>query len=147
VNLRSKWCSSRVGLPRGYVAYQIGRCCVIYRSKSSTRLTFTSCLVTRSTITLPLKLIVQHNPVYLVCGWFFNHNCKYTASNYWPSTIHLVYQRATITFSMSSPKLPSELTDDIIDHICDDMHALAKCSTVCKSWLTRSRHHHFRHIS
>ena len=27
------------------------------------------------------------------------------------------------------------------------MHALAKCSTVCKAWLTRSRYHHFRHIS
>jgi len=47
---------------------------------------------------------------------------------------------------MSSPKLPSELTDGIIDYLCDDTHALAKCSTVCKSWLARSRHNHFRHI-
>jgi hypothetical protein len=67
-------------------------------------------------------------------------------SDYRPSTIHPAHQRATFTLSMSSPKLPSELTDGIIDHLCDDMHALAKCSSVCKSWLTRSRHHYFRHI-
>jgi hypothetical protein len=48
---------------------------------------------------------------------------------------------------MSGPKLPSELTDAIIDNVSEDKHALAKCSNVCKAWLPRSRYHHFEHVS
>jgi hypothetical protein len=48
--------------------------------------------------------------------------------------------------SMLGSKVPSELTDTIIDCLREDKLALAKCSTVCKSWLTRSRYHFFEHI-
>jgi hypothetical protein len=42
--------------------------------------------------------------------------------------------------------LPTELTDAIIDYLYDDRCALAQCSAVCKAWLARSRHHHFKHV-
>jgi hypothetical protein len=47
---------------------------------------------------------------------------------------------------MSSPKLPPELVDTIIDNLIDNKPALATCSNVCRTWMARSRHHHFEHV-
>jgi len=62
-----------------------------------------------------------------------------------------VYQRiaqsSIIFLLMSGSKVPSELADAIIDQLCEDKATLAKCSTVCKAWLARSRHYHFEHIT
>lgn len=48
---------------------------------------------------------------------------------------------------MSAPRIPSELTDAIIDCLREDNQALGRCSTVCRAWLARSRYHHFRHVT
>lgn len=47
---------------------------------------------------------------------------------------------------MSSIQLPSELTDSIIDHLRADCFSLQVCSTVCKTWLPRSRYHLFENV-
>jgi len=46
-----------------------------------------------------------------------------------------------------STRLPAELTDSIIDHLYADYRSLKICSTVCKTWLPRSRHHLFDDVN
>ncbi|XP_006457220.1 hypothetical protein AGABI2DRAFT_123088 [Agaricus bisporus var. bisporus H97] len=48
---------------------------------------------------------------------------------------------------MSSPCLPQELVDTVIDHLHADRAALAACALVCQSWLHTSRQHLFATIS
>jgi|SRR5882762_8682240 hypothetical protein len=43
--------------------------------------------------------------------------------------------------------LPSELTDEIIGYLKADRCALKTCSTVCKAWLPKARHHIFSSLS
>ncbi|KAJ7698609.1 hypothetical protein B0H17DRAFT_927350, partial [Mycena rosella] len=40
--------------------------------------------------------------------------------------------------------LPPELFDIIIGHVQDDIHVLAMCGLVCRSWLASSRYHIFK---
>ncbi|OCH91126.1 hypothetical protein OBBRIDRAFT_803523 [Obba rivulosa] len=47
---------------------------------------------------------------------------------------------------VTTPNLPPELTDRIIDHLEGDKRALANCGLVCRSWLPRSRFYSFRRI-
>lgn len=47
----------------------------------------------------------------------------------------------------SSPRLPPELCDHIIDQLRDQPNALRSCSVVSKSWTPRSRKHIFSTIS
>ncbi|KAJ6616521.1 hypothetical protein B0H10DRAFT_1398195 [Mycena sp. CBHHK59/15] len=54
------------------------------------------------------------------------------------------------TFSLSHnicDRFPSELHDQIIDHLHNDKHSLANCSLVCKAWLTSARYHLFQNAS
>lgn len=48
---------------------------------------------------------------------------------------------------MSSPYLPQELVDTIIDHVHADHTTLAACALVSKSWLRSARYHLFASIS
>ncbi|KAJ7664767.1 hypothetical protein B0H17DRAFT_1091564 [Mycena rosella] len=45
--------------------------------------------------------------------------------------------------SVSRLALPSELWDDIIDHLHDDPEALLACALVCRTWVPASRFHAF----
>ncbi|KAI0792083.1 hypothetical protein C8Q75DRAFT_619127 [Abortiporus biennis] len=51
-----------------------------------------------------------------------------------------------MTVLSTHPRLPSELTDMVIDHLHDDKQALARCSLVAKSWLNASHFHLFHSI-
>ena len=44
---------------------------------------------------------------------------------------------------MSTPHLPAELLDHVVDHLQDAKHALRKCCLVSKSWIPRTRTHIF----
>ncbi|KAI0337710.1 hypothetical protein BDW22DRAFT_1488162 [Trametopsis cervina] len=46
-----------------------------------------------------------------------------------------------------APRFPPELTDMVLDCLLDDKAALSTTSLVCRSWLSRSRLHLFRHLS
>ncbi|KAJ7089243.1 hypothetical protein B0H15DRAFT_885339 [Mycena belliarum] len=50
---------------------------------------------------------------------------------------------ANAALSLPSP-LPPELFDIIIAQVQDDIHALAACGLVCRSWLVSSRYHIFK---
>ena len=52
---------------------------------------------------------------------------------------------ARMTMS-TSPRLPPELCDHIIDQLCDNPDALKTCSVVSKSWTARSQKHIFSTI-
>lgn len=57
-----------------------------------------------------------------------------------------------VSFSMaadtvSTLRLPSELTDRILDFLHDDRHALASCALTCHNWLPTARLHLFRTLS
>ncbi|KAJ7057007.1 hypothetical protein C8F01DRAFT_1153047 [Mycena amicta] len=41
------------------------------------------------------------------------------------------------------PRIPSEISDMIIDHLHDDVSALRQCALVCKEWLPAARLHIF----
>ncbi|KAJ7094905.1 hypothetical protein C8R43DRAFT_266228 [Mycena crocata] len=41
------------------------------------------------------------------------------------------------------PRIPSETSDIIIDHLFNDVYTLRQCSLVCKEWLPASRFHIF----
>lgn len=41
------------------------------------------------------------------------------------------------------PQLPPELVDEVIDKLSDDITALKTCTTVCRTWISRSRFHLF----
>jgi hypothetical protein len=45
--------------------------------------------------------------------------------------------------TMSSPYLPAELLDHIVDHLHDTKDALKSCGLVSKSWIPRTRRHLF----
>lgn len=47
---------------------------------------------------------------------------------------------------MSSPQLPPEIVDYIVDSLCDEPKALRDCSLVAKSWVPRARKHLFADI-
>jgi hypothetical protein len=47
---------------------------------------------------------------------------------------------------MSSPHLPSEILDLIVDHLHDTRRALRNCCLVAKSWLQRTRKHLFANV-
>ena len=47
---------------------------------------------------------------------------------------------------MAKVRLPSELTDRIIDFLHSDRRTLAVCSLVCKSWVPASRLHYFQKL-
>jgi hypothetical protein len=47
----------------------------------------------------------------------------------------------TPTTRTTSPRLPAELTDIIVDFLYDDDEGLANCSLVCKEWLPVARYH------
>lgn len=49
-----------------------------------------------------------------------------------------------MTVMSSISRIPSELVDNLID--LGDRRTLISCSSVCKSWLPRSRHALFRHL-
>jgi hypothetical protein len=53
-----------------------------------------------------------------------------------------------MTWSISAPRLPAELTDIrvIVDFLHDDEESLANCSFVCKDWLAAARYHIFRKL-
>ena len=48
---------------------------------------------------------------------------------------------------MSSPILPQELVENIIDHLHDDPATLRSCALVSSAWLPASRYHIFHHVS
>ncbi|KAJ7098281.1 hypothetical protein C8R44DRAFT_642877, partial [Mycena epipterygia] len=48
--------------------------------------------------------------------------------------------------TIAEPTLPPELVDAIIGQAQDDIHALATCGLVCRSWLAASRYHIFKGI-
>ena len=48
---------------------------------------------------------------------------------------------------MSTPYLPAELLDHIIDHLHDTRDALRSCCLVSKSWIPRTRKHLFADLS
>jgi hypothetical protein len=48
---------------------------------------------------------------------------------------------------MSKARIPSEITDTVIDYLHSDTKALAACTRVCKEWLPASRYHLFSTIS
>jgi hypothetical protein len=48
-----------------------------------------------------------------------------------------------ITRITSTPRLPAELTDIIVDFLHNDDESLANCSLVCKAWLAAARYHVF----
>ncbi|KAJ7164185.1 hypothetical protein C8R46DRAFT_309300 [Mycena filopes] len=43
-------------------------------------------------------------------------------------------------------KLPPELVDRLIDYLHDDIHALANCALVSRTWAPASRYHVFGHV-
>ena len=47
---------------------------------------------------------------------------------------------------MSSPYLPTELLDYIVDHLHDTEDALKSCGLLSKSWIPRTRRHLFTNI-
>jgi hypothetical protein len=47
---------------------------------------------------------------------------------------------------MAKIRLPSELTDRIIDFLYSDRRTLAVCSLVCRSWVPASRLHYFQKL-
>lgn len=48
-----------------------------------------------------------------------------------------------MSLDASTYRLPSELTDRILDFLHDDRRALASCALTCRGWLPTSRHHLF----
>jgi len=48
--------------------------------------------------------------------------------------------------TMSSPRLPAELLDHIVDHLHDTEDALRNCCLVSKSWIPRTRKHLFAEV-
>ena len=44
------------------------------------------------------------------------------------------------------PSLPAEMLDHVVDHLCDQTHALRNCCLVSKSWIPRTRKHLFAKI-
>ncbi|THU94553.1 hypothetical protein K435DRAFT_839814 [Dendrothele bispora CBS 962.96] len=50
-------------------------------------------------------------------------------------------------FKMKGPTFPNEITDIFIDFLHNNRRTLASCALVCKSWLARSRYHHFSSLS
>lgn len=52
-----------------------------------------------------------------------------------------------ITSVYSAPRLPSELSDVIIDYLRTDKKALRACSLVCKEWLPRARYNTFQTVA
>ena len=48
---------------------------------------------------------------------------------------------------MSSPSLPVETLDNIVDHLHDTRDALKSCCLVSKSWISRTRTHLFSHVT
>ena len=48
---------------------------------------------------------------------------------------------------MSTPHLPAEILDHIVDHLHDTEDALRKCCLVSKSWIPRTRLHLFANIT
>jgi hypothetical protein len=44
---------------------------------------------------------------------------------------------------MTSNKIPPEITDGIIDQLCDHSESLRACSQVCRQFLSRARYHLF----
>jgi hypothetical protein len=53
---------------------------------------------------------------------------------------------SAITQTASAPRLPTELTDIIVDFLHDDEESLANCSLVCKAWLPAARYHIFKEL-
>ena len=53
----------------------------------------------------------------------------------------MLYLRAEAT--MSTPDLPPELLDQIVDHLQDTEEVLRNCCLVSKSWVPRTRRHLF----
>lgn len=49
----------------------------------------------------------------------------------------------TATIMESSPRLPPEISDRIIDLLRDETNALKRCCLVSKSWVSRTRKHLF----
>jgi hypothetical protein len=47
---------------------------------------------------------------------------------------------------MSSPRLPAEILDHVVDHLHDTDETLRNCCLVSKSWIPRSRKHLFAYI-
>ena len=47
---------------------------------------------------------------------------------------------------MSSPHLPAELLDHVVDHLHDTKHTLGTCCLVSKSWIPRTRIHLFASV-
>lgn len=48
--------------------------------------------------------------------------------------------------TISHPRLPSEILDDIVDFLHDDSEALHRCCLVLKPWISRTRKHLFADI-
>jgi hypothetical protein len=42
--------------------------------------------------------------------------------------------------------LPIELVEEVIDHLCGDLDALAACSLVCRAWVDRCYYHRFESL-
>ena len=47
---------------------------------------------------------------------------------------------------MSTPHLPAELLDHVVDYLHDTKHALRNCCLVSKSWIPRTRTHLFANV-
>lgn len=49
--------------------------------------------------------------------------------------------------SFRNMRLPTELTDSVIDHLYDDEPTLSACALTCRVWLPTVRFHRFRNVS
>jgi len=47
----------------------------------------------------------------------------------------------------SSPRLPTEICESIIEHVLDDPHAMSACSLTCREWVYGIRFHRFNKVS
>ncbi|KZT07955.1 uncharacterized protein LAESUDRAFT_650112, partial [Laetiporus sulphureus 93-53] len=47
---------------------------------------------------------------------------------------------------LSTPRLPLEMCDHILDYLWDDHKTLRSCSHVTREWLPTTRMHLFHHV-